>query len=268
MITEKLFDTHAHYFDERFEDIADSILQCEVFGKNIGKVINVGTNNKNNLVCLEQARRYENMYVALGIHPEDCQHLEKSPEEEVGELEKIILRELLREDSRVVAIGEIGYDFHYEGYDREKQKKYFELQMQLAKKLSLPVCVHDREAHGPCFDMVLEHPCVTGVFHSFSGSAEMARELVKRGWYISFSGVLTFKNAARVREVAASVPLDRILIETDAPYLAPHPFRGKLNHSGLTEYTATTLAEIKGIAPDEAAKITFDNAERLFSLCR
>ena len=155
-----------------------------------------------------------------------------------------------------------------EGYDREKQKKYFELQMQLAKKLSLPVCVHDREAHGPCFDMVLEHPSVTGVFHSFSGSAEMARELVKRGWYISFSGVLTFKNAARVREVAASVPLDRILIETDAPYLAPHPFRGKLNHSGLTEYTATTLAEIKGIAPDEAAKITFDNAERLFSLCR
>jgi len=264
VITEKLFDSHAHYFDERFDGLADKILCEEVFGKNVGKVINVGTNNENNLVCLEQARKYENMYVALGIHPEDCQYLEETPESEVAELERIILCERERSDSKVVAIGEIGYDFHYEGFDREKQREYFELQMLLAKKLNLPVCVHDREAHGPCFDMALAHPEVTGVFHSYSGSSEMARELVKRGWYISFSGVLTFKNAARVREVAESVPLDRILIETDAPYLAPHPFRGQLNHSGLTEYTAITLAEVKGITPDEAARITYENAERLF----
>ena len=264
MITEKLFDSHAHYFDERFEDLADKILREEVFGKNVGKVINVGTNNQNNIICLEQAKKYENMYVALGIHPDDCQYCEKSPEEEVAELESIILREMERADSKVVAIGEIGYDFHYEGFDREKQREYFDRQMQLAKKLKLPVVIHDREAHGPCFDMVLAYPDVIGVFHSYSGSSEMARELVKRGWYISFSGVLTFKNAERVREVAASVPLDRILIETDAPYLAPHPFRGKLNHSGLTEYTATTLAEVKGITPDDAARITYENAERLF----
>ena len=268
MITEKLFDTHAHYFDERFEDFADKILVGEVFEKNVGKVINVGTNNKNNLTCLEQARKYENMYVALGIHPDDCQYLEGSPSDEVAILEDMILREMEREDSKVVAIGEIGYDFHYEGFDREKQREYFERQMQLAKKLSLPVVIHDREAHGPSFDMVLAHPGVKGVFHSYSGSAEMALELVKRGWYISFSGVLTFKNAAKVKEVAAAVPLEYILIETDAPYLAPHPFRGQLNHSGLTEYTATTLAEIKGITPDEAAKITYENAERLFSLCK
>ncbi len=268
MITEKLFDSHAHYFDERFEDFADKILREEVFGKNVGKVINVGTNNQNNLICLEQARKYENMYVALGIHPEDCQYLNGSPESEVAELERIILGELERADSKVVAIGEIGYDFHYEGFDREKQSEYFALQMSLAKKLSLPVVVHDRDAHGPCFDMVLAYPEVRGVFHSYSGSAEMARELVRRGWYISFSGVLTFKNAARVREVAASVPIENILIETDAPYLAPHPFRGKLNHSGLTEYTATALAEVKGITPDEAARITYENAERLFSLCK
>ena len=262
MITEKLFDTHAHYFDERFEDLADKILTEEVFGKNVGKVINVGTNNKNNLTCLVQARKFENMYVALGIHPDDCQYCEKSPEEEVAELERLIMSE--RESGKIVAIGEIGYDFHYEGFDKDKQREFFELQMKLAEKLSLPVCIHDREAHGPCFDMALAYPNVKGVFHSYSGSAEMARELVKRGWYISFSGVLTFKNAERVREVAASVPLENILIETDAPYLAPHPFRGKLNHSGLTEYTATTLAEVKGITPDEAARITYENAERLF----
>ena len=261
---EKLFDSHAHYFDGWFEDEADRILTEDVFGGKVGKVINVGTNNQNNIVCLEQARRYDGMYIALGIHPEDAQYCTGTPEEEVAELERIILSDKAREGSKVVAIGEIGFDFHLENIEREKQTRYFELQMQLAEKLSMPVVVHDREAHGPCFDMALAHPTVKGVFHSFSGSAEMARELVRRGWYISFSGVLTFKNAARVREVAASVPLDRILIETDAPYLAPHPFRGKRNHSGLVEYTAATLAEIKEITPDEAARITYENAERLF----
>ena len=261
---EKLFDSHAHYFDGWFEDEADRILTEDVFGGKVGKVINVGTNNQNNIVCLEQARRYDGMYIALGIHPEDAQYCTGTPEEEVAELERIILSDKAREGSKVVAIGEIGFDFHLENIEREKQTRYFELQMQLAEKLSMPVVVHDREAHGPCFDMALAHPTVKGVFHNFSGSAEMARELVRRGWYISFSGVLTFKNAARVREVAASVPLDRILIETDAPYLAPHPFRGKRNHSGLVEYTAATLAEIKEITPDEAARITYENAERLF----
>ena len=264
MITEKLFDTHAHYFDERFEDFADKILVDEVFGGNVGKVINVGTNNKNNLTCIEQARKYENMYVALGIHPDDCQYLEGSPSDEVAILEDMILREMEREDSRVVAIGEIGYDFHYEGFDREKQREYFERQMQLAEKLSLPVCVHDREAHGPCFDMVLAHPGVKGVFHSYSGSAEMAIELVKRGWYISFSGVLTFKNARKAVEVAESLPIDRILIETDTPYLAPHPHRGQINHSGLVRHTAEKLAEIKGMSANDIADVTFDNASRLF----
>ena len=265
METVKLFDSHAHYFDERFDGEADRILADEVFSKRVGKVINVGTNNQNNLLCLEQARKYEGMYVALGIHPEDAQYAKGTAEEEIAELERIILsQKALGDACKVVAIGEIGFDFHLEDVDREKQARYFELQMQLAKKLSMPVVVHDRESHGPCFEMALAYPEVKGVFHSFSGSAEMAKELVKRGWYISFSGVLTFKNAARVREVAASVPMENILIETDAPYLAPHPFRGKLNHSGLMEYTAETLAEIKGISFDEAARITYDNANKLF----
>lgn len=262
----KLFDTHAHYYDEWFSDEADTILRDEVFGGKVGRVVNVGTNNKNNLICIESTHTYDGMYAAVGIHPEDVRYIEGNAESEIAELERIILREQSGGNGKIVAIGEIGYDFHYDGYDKEKQEKYFELQMQLAEKLGLPVVIHDREAHGPSFDMVLKYPKVRGIFHSYSGSAEMARELVKRGWYISFSGVLTFKNAERVREVAASVPLDRILVETDAPYLAPHPYRGKRNHSGLMEYTVAALADLKGISFDEAAEITYNNACEVFGL--
>ncbi len=261
----KLFDSHAHYFDERFENV-DQILENEVFGKDVVGVINVGTNNKNNLVCIEQAGRYGKMFAAVGIHPEDCADLSGSPRDHVLQLERIIGDAENRRAKKIVALGEIGFDFHWGEPDREKQAEYFSLQMELAERLSLPVIIHDRDAHGPCFDMVLRYPNVKGVFHSYSGSAEMARELVRRGWYISFSGVITFKNAQRVREVAASVPEDRLLIETDAPYLAPHPHRGKTNHSGLMVYTAATLAEVKGIALEDMARICLDNAKRLFSL--
>lgn len=261
----KLFDSHAHYYDDWFHDEAETILRDEVFGGVVDKVVNVGTNNKNNVICIDSAHKYEGMYAAVGIHPEDVSNIDGPPELEVATLKKLILAERAGEN-KVVALGEIGFDFHYEGYDRDLQEKYFELQMRLAEELDIPVVIHDREAHGPCFDMVLKYPKVKGIFHSYSGSAEMARELVRRGWYISFSGVLTFKNAARVREVAESVPLERILIETDAPYLAPHPFRGKRNHSGLMEYTARVLAEVKGITPDEAAEITYNNACTLFGV--
>ena len=264
----RLFDSHAHYFDDRFDGIADEILKNEVFGGKVERVINVGTNNENNIVCLEQSRKYDGMYAACGIHPEDARYLEGTPDEELSRLETIISEEMKKPSSerKLVAIGEIGHDFHYEGYNRELQELYFERQMEMAERYDLPVIIHDRDAHGPCFDMALKFPKVKGVFHSFSGSAEMARELVKRGWYISFSGVLTFKNAERVRAVAESVPLESLLIETDAPYLAPHPHRGQLNHSGLMEFTARTLAEVKGITPDEAAEITYKNASELFGI--
>ena len=170
------------------------------------------------------------------------------------------------EKRKIVAIGEIGLDYHYEGFDKARQAEFFDAQMHLAKKLGMPVIIHDREAHGDCFETVLRHPDVRGVFHSYSGSAEMAAELVRRGWYISFSGVLTFKNASRIKEVAASIPCERILIETDAPYLAPHPHRGKTNHSGLMIYTAQTLAEIKGMSLDEIAELTYNNASELFDI--
>ena len=168
--------------------------------------------------------------------------------------------------NKVVAIGEIGLDYYWRQDNKAEQKECFELQLSLAEELSLPVIIHDREAHGDCFETVLKYPCVKGVFHSYSGSAEMARELVKRGWYISFSGVVSFKNAAKIKEVAAVVPDDRILIETDAPYLAPHPFRGKINHSGRLFYTASALAEARNTDLRSISALTYNNAKALFGL--
>jgi TatD DNase family protein len=165
-----------------------------------------------------------------------------------------------------VALGEIGLDYHYTPFDKMRQLSFFEAQMALAEKLSLPVVIHDREAHGDSFDMIRRFPNVKGVFHSYSGSAELATELVKRGWYISFSGTLTFKNAAQVRRAALAVPRERLLIETDAPYLAPHPLRGSMNHSGLLSYVLETLGELWNCSPEAAAKQTYENASRLFGL--
>lgn len=264
----ELFDSHAHYFDKRFDEAggADKVLREEVFGKGVLGVINVGTNNESNLRCIEQAARYGNMYVAVGIHPEDVAYCRGNVFDEVEILKGIIGDRENRKDKKIVALGEIGLDYHYEGFDKELQMKYFDAQMEMAPQLDLPVIIHDREAHGDCFECVLRHKGVRGVFHSYSGSAEMAAELIKRGWYISFSGVVTFKNASRVREVVASVPTERILIETDAPYLAPHPYRGRINHSGLIEYTAAAIAEIKGTDIEQIAKATYNNARELFGI--
>ena len=157
-------------------------------------------------------------------------------------------------------------DYYWRQDNKEAQKQAFEYQLELAREFSLPVIIHDREAHGDCFETVLKYPDIKGVFHSYSGSAEMARELVKRGWYISFSGVVSFKNAAKIKEVAAVVPDDRILIETDAPYLAPHPFRGKINHSGRLFYTASALAEVRGIDVDTVSSLTYNNAMTFFGI--
>lgn len=262
----KLFDSHAHYFDDRFaaefENAADSLLP-ELFENDVECIINVGTNNENNPVCLEMAKRYDGMYAAVGIHPADCR--------DYGREELAVFDSFLQEHSdfkmeKIVAIGEIGFDYYWEPYDKEHQRFFFEEQMKLAEKYGLPVIVHDREAHGDCFDVACRYKNVKGVFHSYSGSSEMAKELVKRGWYISFSGVITFKNAERVRAVASSLPVDRILVETDCPYLAPHPMRGKINHSGLMRYTVATLAEIFGKEYDEMAQILNENAKRFFNL--
>ena len=262
---EGIFDSHAHYFDARYDketEGADSILQ-EVFANGIGTIINVATNMGNAEKCLAQAARYPGMFAAVGIHPEDAQQLLLDPETELTQLEEL-LRE--KEKHKIVALGEIGFDYHYEPVNYELQKIFFEKQMEIARKYHVPVIIHDREAHGDCFDMICRYPDVKGVFHSYSGSAEMARELVRRGWYISFSGVVTFKNAERVRRVAESIPADRLLVETDCPYLAPHPNRGKINRSDYMTYTVGTLAELFGMSAEEMIGLTRRNAETLFKL--
>ena len=169
-------------------------------------------------------------------------------------------------DKKVRAVGEIGLDYHYPDTDKERQSKWLEAQLTLAEELDIPVIIHDRDAHGDCFDAVCAHPRVRGVFHSYSGSAEMALDLIRRGWYISFSGTVTFKNAARVAGVCAALPHDRVFIETDAPYLAPHPHRGKLNHSGYLTYTVSRIAELWGMSVEEVARITVENARAFYGI--
>lgn len=264
-----IIDSHAHYFDKRFEsesDGADTVLSQDVFGRGISAVINVGTRNETNLSAIAQAAKYDNMFAAVGIHPEDVQMPEVDLDPELLALTSLLQDADERKKNKIVALGEIGLDYHWEPINKPLQQKCFDAQMELAEKCGLPVIIHDREAHGDCFETVLRYPSVRGVFHSYSGSPEMALELVKRGWYISFSGVLTFKNARKAVETAALVPLDRILIETDAPYLAPTGFRGKLNHSGLMGIIAQTLAEIKDISIEQAIASTADNARKLFNI--
>ncbi|MBQ8356667.1 MAG: TatD family hydrolase [Clostridia bacterium] len=264
---EKLFDSHAHYYDTRFKregEGADALLTA-LFADSVGAIVNIGTDIENSKICIAQAAKYPNMYCTVGIHPSDGQGY-ADPDAALADLEQMLGTPDTRKAQKIVALGEIGLDYHYDDTDKARQAYMFEEQLKMAQRHGLPVVIHDREAHGDCFDAILRHPNVGGVFHSYSGSAEMAKELVRRGWYISFSGVATFKNAPKVREAIAVVPNDRILIETDAPYLAPVPHRGKMNHSGLMYYTAEAVAAVKGIDTDAAIRLTADNAKRLFGI--
>ncbi len=267
---EKLFDSHAHYFDRKFEENfggADAILSSEDFHATVGAVVNVGTCSENNRIAIGQAKKYDFMYSAVGVHPSDAQgRCPLGIEHELSELESLICDEKARKYNKIVALGEIGFDYYWQPVDRELQYKYFDRQMILAEKYGLPVIIHDRDAHGDTFDMLRKHKNVRGIIHSCSMSADMVRDIVKLGWYISFSGTLTFKNANKVREACAAVPLDRLLIETDAPYLAPVPYRGKLNNSIYMRETALAAAAVHGIGYDELANITFENAENLFGI--
>ncbi len=266
----RIFDSHAHYFDARFESEAeggaDAILQS-ILDKTVESVVNVGTNPETSRRALMQAAKYEGMYAAVGIHPEDCHFLDE--ESSLAELRAILGTAETRRRDKIVAIGEIGLDYHADCFgemplDKAKEMRFFEAQLRLAEEVDLPVIIHDRDAHGDIFEAVLRHPDVRGVMHSFSGSPELVREYVRRGWYISFSGTVTFRNASRVREAASAVPRDRLLVETDCPYLAPHPMRGKLNHSGYLEYTLAAIADLWGVSLQEVADVTRENAQRLF----
>ena len=260
----KYFDSHSHYYDERFveerEGGADPLISALLSGE-VSGIINVGTSPETCRAAISQAEKYDNMYLALGIHPSDTRFL-SDMDAELAEIENMIKKQ----GRKCVCLGEIGLDYHYPDTDKERQHRYFRAQMALAERLGLPVCIHDRDAHADVMAVIREFPNVRGVLHSYSGGVDMARELVELGYMISFSGTLTFTNARRPREVAATLPHDRILIETDCPYLAPHPLRGTLNHSGNLKYTNATLAEILGITEEECAALTEANAKRFFGI--
>ena len=263
-----LFDSHAHYFDRRFDEVGggDKVLTDEVFCGNVSYVINVGTNDVTNRLCIEQAKKYDGMYAAVGIHPEDVRDLDDTLSAELDKLALLLGDRNTQRENKIVALGEIGLDYHYEDSDYKKQMDFFVKQMELAKRLDIPVIIHDRDAHGDCMDVIRRFPEVTGIFHSYSGSAEMARELIERGWYISFSGPITYKNAKKPKEACAICPLDRILIETDAPYLPPTPYRGQMNHPCYVIKTVEEIASIKGLTPEEIANITYENAKKVYRI--
>ncbi len=260
----KYFDSHAHYYDERFsEELNEGVdnLIDTLLTEKVSYIVNIGTSPETSRQAIEQAKKHKNMYTAIGIHPSDTRFL-SDMESELNEIREMILDK----SNKCVCIGEIGLDYHYPDTDKERQMRYFEAQMKMAEELNIPVCIHDRESHADVMEVIRRHPGVKGVLHSFSGSREMAEELVKSGWMISFSGTLTFTNARKPKEVAAVLLRHSVMIETDCPYLAPHPKRGSLNHSGNLEYTNAVLASIWGITPEECAEITENNAKRFFGI--
>ncbi len=247
-----IFDTHAHYDDAAFN--ADrAALFDELASYGVCGIINCAFNKASVVTTLELADRYSLVYAAVGLHPEETEPLD------------IEFFRTAAAHKKCVAIGEIGLDYHWDSVPRELQKQNFAMQAELARELDLPVIIHDREAHSDTLQIISDlRP--RGVLHCFSGSAEMARQAVDMGLYLGFGGVLTFKNARKAVEAAAQTPIERILLETDAPYMAPVPFRGERCHSAMIYYVAERLAEIKGIAVADVLRITRSNTRELFGI--
>ncbi len=252
-----LFDTHAHMDDRAFDEDREPLL-LGLASRGTGLVMNPGCSLASSRNAVALANRYDFVYAAVGSHPD-------AADEVNGEV-LAQYRQLVRDNPKVKAIGEIGIDYHYEDIPRQLQLKAFRAQMALARELDLPVIVHEREAHEDGMAVVKEFPEVKGVFHCYSGSAEMARQLVDLGWYIGFTGVLTFKNARRAIETAQTIPLERILLETDCPYMAPVPHRGRRNDPGYLGYMAQKLAQIRGLPLDQIQAITAENGKRLYRI--
>ena len=252
-----LFDTHAHMDDASFDEDRESLLAA-LPQQGIGLLMNPGCSLASSRNASRLSQQYDYIYAAVGSHPDAADEVND------GVLEEY--RMLCKQNPKIKAIGEIGLDYHYEDIPREIQQQAFRSQMALARELGLPVIVHEREAHEDGMKIVEEFPDVTGVFHCYSGSAEMAKWLVKRGWYIGFPGVLTFKNARKAAETASALPLDRVVLETDCPYMSPEPFRGKRNDPGRLYRMAEKLAEIRGLSVEEIHAVTMENGKRLYRI--
>ena len=251
-----IFDTHAHYADSAFNEDREAVL-AELHSKGVSYVMLASSSVKDTAENAQLAGCYDYVYAASGVHPES---VDTDPEDYLD-----IVRKTALSSPKIKAIGEIGLDYHYEGYDREKQIRFFEEQIVLAKELGLPIIVHSRDATEDTMTLLKKHR-PQGILHCFSGSAETAKEVIKLGMYIGFTGVITFKNAKKAIKALEAVPLDRLLLETDCPYMAPVPFRGKRCDSSMIAYTAEKAAEIKGISVQELVDITCENAKRIYSI--
>ena len=252
-----LFDTHAHLDDRAFDQDRQALL-ARLPEQGLALVMNPGCSLESSRNASKLAEEYDYIYAAVGSHPDAADEVDEAVLEEY--------RKLCKLNPKIKAIGEIGLDYHYEDIPRQLQQKAFRAQMELARELKLPVIVHERDAHEDGMAIVWEFSDVTGVFHCYSGSAEMARQLTDRGWYIGFTGVLTFKNARKAIEAAQAIPLERIVLETDCPYMAPEPFRGKRNDPGYLFRMAEKLAEIRGSSVEEIRAITAENGRRLYRI--
>ena len=252
----EIFDTHAHYADSAFDGDREQVL-AELPGKGIKLVMLAASGLDDSRDNVLLAQKYDYIYASVGVHPES---VDETPADYIG-----TLRELIASEPKIKAVGEIGLDYHYEGYDREKQIRFFREQLELAKELDMPVIVHSRNAAEDTVEILKEYR-PKGVVHCFSGSAETAREILKTGMYIGFTGVLTFKNAKKALKALEAVPMDRLLMETDCPYMAPEPFRGSRCDSSMIAYTAAKAAEIKGIPVEELLEITCRNGMKMYDI--
>ncbi len=251
-----VFDTHAHYDDEQFDHDRDELL-TSLPSRGVKLALDPGGDLVSSELAVSLAEKHPFLYAAVGFHPGRADAMAKGDLLRLAELAK---------NPRVRAIGEIGLDYHYDGPPREVRKEVFRAQLGLASELALPVIVHDREAHGDCLELIRGFKGLRGVLHCYSGSLESARTYMSLGWHLSFTGVVTYKNAAKALEVLRWMPSDRIMLETDAPYLAPVPHRGKRNDSGLLHLVAQRIAEIRNEDPEEVAALTMENGKRFFDI--
>ena len=251
-----IFDTHAHYDDKKFDADRREVLAA-MPAKGVSLIVDPGCDGESSRAACALAQEFPFVYAAVGWHPEEWQSWNG---------ESMALLRSLCAQPKVVAIGEIGLDYYWDTEHKALQKEMFERQLSLAIERKLPVIVHDREAHGDCLEIVMNYPEARGVFHCFSGSVEMARELLRRDWYLGFDGPITYKNAVKALDVIAACPTDRMLLETDSPYLSPVPNRGKRNDSRNLPYIAARIAEIKGMTTEEVAEVTLRNGKQLFGL--
>lgn len=251
-----IFESHAHYDDERFDDSRDELLEALPAG-GIYRVINVGANIPSSRASIALAEKYSYIYAAVGVHPHDTENM---TERDIDELKS------LSEHKKVLAVGEIGLDYYYDADFKDKQQYWFKRQLELAEQVKLPAIIHSRDAAQDTFDIISSSKVRRGVIHAYSGGVEMARDYIDMGFYIGVGGVVTFKNAKKLVEVVKNIPIERILLETDSPYLSPEPVRGTCNNSQNLKYVVDKISEIKQISPDFIVETTRKNAEQLFDI--